>query len=180
MAFVDAIADAEIRDVYRYWLNKRAGGRIPLKVSIDPVEFAPGWLPNLFMYRLEGERFRCILVGTEIVRVFGRDETGMFLDEIVPPAHAASRQRLFERAARDRIPVYYAGPALLPKRQRRRVSRLLLPLSSDGTTADHIFGIAKFGPVDDRASEDMQLSGRDEAPAVIAMATEDDLDGSGS
>lgn len=179
MAFVDEIADAEIRDVYRYWLAKRAGGRVPLKASIDPVEFAPGWLRNMFMYRVEGERFRCILVGTEIVRIFGRDETGMFLDEIVPPEHAASRQRLFQRAVRDRLPVYYAGPALIPTRERRRVSRLLLPVSSDGVSADHVFGIAKFGPADDRQPGDTPLAAPDE-PAIIAVATPEDLEGSGS
>lgn len=180
MAFVDAISDAEIRDVYGYWLRKRAGGRIPLKSSIDPVEVGPGLLPNLFMYRLEGDRFRCILVGTAIVRNFGRDVTGMFLDEIVPAPHAASRQRLFERAVRDRLPVYYAGPAVVRTRERRRVSRLLLPLSSDGTNADHVFGIAMFGPAEDRAREDMRLNRPDEPPAIIAVASEEDLDEPGA
>jgi len=175
MAFIDAIADAAIKDVYRYWLTKRAGGRIPLKADINPVEFAPRWLPSLFMYRLEDKRFRCILVGTEIVQIFGRDETGMFLDEIVPAKHAASRQRLFERAVRDRLPVYYAGAALLPNRENRRVSRLLLPISSDGKAADHVFGIAKFGPADARKPGDIPRDARN-GPAIIAVATKKDLD----
>lgn len=175
MAFVDEIHDGDIKDVYAYWLGKRAGGRVPMKQSLDPVEFGSGWLPNMFMYRVEGRRFRCILVGTKIVQIFGRDETGMFLDEILPREHAPSRRRLFERTVRDRLPVYYAGPALLPTRENRRVSRLLLPVSSDGVSADHIFGIAKFGPAGKSGPKDASLNGRFE-PAKIVIATERDLD----
>ncbi len=175
MGFIDEIPDRGIRDVFAYWLGKRAGKRIPLKSSIDPLEFQPDWLPNLFMYRVEDSRFRCILVGTRIVQVFGRDETGMFLDEMLPPEHATSRQRLFERAVRDRLPVFYVGPALTPDPKYPRVSRLLLPISSDGVAADHIFGIVKFGTADRRALGDARLS-RGFEPARIVIATERDLD----
>ena len=175
MTFVDEIPVGDIKDVYAYWLGKRANGRIPLKQDVNPVEFKPGWLPNLFMYRLEGSRFRCILVGTRIVEVFGRDETGMFLDEMLLPKHAASRQRLFERALRDRLPVYYVGPAPTPNTEYPRVSRLLLPVSSDGVSADHVFGIVKFGPIGQLRPEDGLLSSRFE-PAKIVIATKRDLD----
>ncbi len=175
MAFADEIPVDDIKDVYAYWLSKRANDRIPLKRDINPVEFKPSWLPNLFMYRLEGARFRCILVGTRIVQAFGRDETGMFLDEMLLPKHAASRQRLFERAVRDRLPVYYVGPAPTPNPEYPRVSRLLLPVSSDGVSADHVFGIVKFGPAGGRGTEDGLLSGRFE-PARIVIATKRDMD----
>ncbi len=174
MGFIDEIPDRGIRDVYAYWLGKRAGARIPLKRAIDPTEFQPDWLPNLFMYRVEGGRFRCILVGTRIVQVFGRDETGMFLDEMLPPAHATSRQRLFQRAVRDRVPVYYVGPALTPNPKYRRVARLLLPVSSDGRSADHIFGIVKFGAASEGSLGDA-LFNRNFEPARVVVATEQDL-----
>ncbi|MDH3230852.1 MAG: PAS domain-containing protein [Alphaproteobacteria bacterium] len=179
MAFVDEIPVGDIKDVYAYWLGRRAGSRVPLRRDMDPVEFKPDWLPNLFMYRVENGRFRCILVGTRIVEVFGRDETGMFLDEILPPKHAPSRQRLFERAVRDRLPVYYVGPALTSNPRYPRVSRLLLPVSSDGVAADHVFGIVKFGPVAERGWENTRLVEHNE-PARIVVATYNDLEGSGS
>ena len=175
MAFVDEIPAGDIRDVYAYWRSKRASGRIPLKRDINPVEIKPDWLPNLFMYRLEDGRFRCILVGTRIVEVFGRDETGMFLDEMLLPKHAASRQRLFERTVRDRLPVYYVGPAPTVSAEYPRVSRLLLPVSSDGVCADHIFGIVKFGAASQPGPDDRLLNGRFE-PAKIVIATKRDLD----
>ena len=180
MTFIGELPIGEFRDVYSYWLGKRrAGGRVPLRRDLAPVEFPPSWMPNLFMYRVEGERFRCILAGTKIVEMFGRDETGLFLDEILPPEHAASRQRLFERSVRDRVPVYYAGPGLIPGPDDRRVARLLLPVSSDGVAADHIFGIVSFGPDLRHGPDDASLGDRIE-PAKIAIATERDLDGSAS
>lgn len=174
MAFIDEIPAGRIRDVYAYWLGKRRNGRLPLKRDIDPVEFSPDWLPDLFMYRLEDGRFRCILVGTRLVQVRGRDETGMFLDEVLPREHAASRQRLYERAARDRVPVYYSGPSLGPSQEYHRVSRLLLPVSSDGVVSDLVFGIARYERSIGRESNGRSLAGRS-APARIVVATDEDL-----
>lgn len=174
MAFIDEIPAGGIRDVYAYWLGKRRNGRLPLKQDIDPIEFSPDWLPDMFMYRWEGGRFRCILVGTRIVQVRGRDETGMFLDDILPRDHAASRQRLFERAVRDRVPVYYSGPSLGPSREYPRVSRLLLPVSSDGVASDHVFGIVRYDKSTGRESGSGPTVGR-VVPARIVVANEDDL-----
>jgi len=174
MAFFDEIPVGGIRDVYAYWLGKRRNGRLPLKQDIDPIEFKPHWLPDLFMYRFEDGRFRCILVGTRIVQVRGRDETGMFLDEVLPREHAASRQRLFERAARDRVPVFYSGPSLDPSREFPRVSRLLLPVSSDGIASDHVFGIARYEKSPGRELRPGTPSSR-AIPARIVVATQEDL-----
>lgn len=175
MAFIDALPVGEISEVFSYWLGKRIGGRVPRKRDINPTEFDPGWLPNLFMYRVEDGRFRCILVGTRIVEVFGRDETGMFLDQMLPAKHAASRQRLFERAVRDRLPVYYVGPSLNANPRYPRVSRLLLPVSSDNVTADHIFGIVKFGAAN-RGGQAAPLLDSGFEPARIVIATARDLE----
>lgn len=174
MAFVDELPEGNIREVFEYWQSKRGGRPTPLRADLDPVEFKPAWLPCLFMYRLETNgRFRCILIGTEMVRIYGKDETGMYLDEIVPPKHAASRKRLFERAVRDRLPVFYMGPALIPSGDSRRVERLLLPASSDGTICDHIFGIASFGEILSDPAGDMP--GEDGDPAKILIARREDF-----
>lgn len=173
MAFIDEIPAGGIRDVYVYWLGKRRDGRLPLKQDIDPIELNPDFLPDLFMYRMEDGRFRCIVAGTRIVQVRGRDETGMFLDEVLPREHAASRQRLFERAARDRLPVFYSGPSLGLAEKYARVSRLLLPVSSDGVKSDHVFGIVIYEPSHDSTAA--RPLGKRVVPARIVVATESDL-----
>lgn len=175
MVFIDTIPNGAIRDVYTYWLRQRSGGRLPLKRDIDPLELSPNCLPDLFLYRLENDRFRCILVGTRVVHMTGRDETGSYLDEGLPPEHVASRQRLFERTVRDRLPVYYVGPARIANPRFARVSRLLLPVSSDGVVADHVFGIARFGPA---GAPDAKGRARSDpfGPARIVVATRQELD----
>ena len=158
-----------------YWLEKRAGRAIPLRQDIGPGDIGSQNLPHLFLYRKEASgRFRCILVGTEIVKIFQRDETGLCLDEILPAYSRESRIKLFARCVEDQRPVYYGGPALIPTRDRRRVGRLLLPLSSDGKVADHVFGIVRFGPIMDSLPGGMPLPEVEE-PTTIAVASDRDM-----
>lgn len=175
LAFLDEIREPELKEIFLYWLGKRSGRAVPLRDDIRPVGIDPHHLPHLFMYRKEaGGRFRCILVGTEIVNVFHRDETGQYLDEIVPPHSRDSRLKLFARCVDAERPVYYSGPALIHTRERRRLGRLLLPLSSGGETADHIFGMALFGPVLDSLPLGSPLP-ESEEPATIAVASDEDM-----
>lgn len=145
---------------------------MPGRADIGPADFPRDWLPHLFMYKLESNgRFRCILIGTRMVEIFGRDETGGFLDELLPDPMRASRLRLFERAARDRRPIYFEGPAALAARYRW-TRRLLLPLSAEGDDTGFIFGMALFGPVENDLEPKLLEPGR---LARILIATDDDL-----
>jgi len=176
LSFIDEIRQPDIKELFLFWLEKRGGRTIPLRKDIGPTGIKPRHLPYLFIYRREaGGRFRCILIGTEIVKVFHRDETGMYLDEIVPAHSRSSRLKLFSRCVDDARPVYYSGPALIHTRERRRVSRILLPVSSDGGAADHIFGMSLFGPILDKLPMGTAFP-ENEEPAVIAIASDEDLD----
>ena len=176
VAFLDEIREPELREVFLYWLAKRSGRTVPLRKDIGPAGIDPRHLPHLFMYRREADgRLRCVLMGTEIVKIFQRDETGLYLDDILPDHSRKSRLKLFARCVDDQRPVYYAGPALIPTRDRRRVGRILLPLSSDGEVSDHIFGIARFGPILDSLPGGRPFP-KIEEPAIIAIAEDEDLD----
>jgi len=173
--FLDEIREPELKEIFLYWLEKRSGRAVPLREDIGPAGIDPHHLPHLFMYRKEANgRFRCILVGTEIVNVFHRDETGRYLDEIMPAHSRNSRLKLFAHCVDEVRPVYYRGPALIHTRERRRLGRLLLPLSSGGETADHIFGMALFGPVLDSLPPGQPLP-QSEEPAAIAVASDEDM-----
>lgn len=175
VSFLDKIREPELKDIFLYWLGKRSGRAVPLRKDIGPAGIDPQHLPHMFMYRTEANgRFRCVLVGTEIVKVFQRDETGLYLDEILPAYSRKSRLKLFARCVDDQRPVYYAGPALIPTRDHRRVGRLLLPLSSGGEGSDHVFGIVKFGPILDNLPGGRPFP-KIEEPAVIAVASDEDL-----
>jgi len=176
LSFLDSIAETELRHIYLYWLERRQGRQIPRRGDIRPNEIDPQYLPSLFLYRREDNgRFRCLLVGTELVKIFQRDETGSYLDEILPPNLSASRLKLFARCVEERRPIYYAGPALMMMRERRRVGRLLLPLSSDGGKAEFVFGIATFGPILDCLPGGMPFPDTEEPASVITANDEDML-----
>lgn len=175
MAFEDRIADPQIRQVFRYWRARYSPGTLPRRADIDPAGLPPDCLPHLFLFRLEPNgRLRYLLIGTAIVKVVGRDNTGQYLDEVLTGRAGARRLRLNHRVIEERVPLYFSGPAFSHTEERRRVQRLLLPVSSDGTACDYIFGIAKYGPVLVDMADEPWLSA-EEDPAKIWVATEEDL-----
>lgn len=175
MSFLDEIREPELKELFLFWLKKREGRAIPLRKNIGPAGIRPGYLPNLFMYhREDGVRLRCILVGTGIVKIFQRDETGQYLDEILPLHSRNSRLILFARCLDEMRPVYYRGPALIHTRERRRIGRLLLPLSSGAECADYIFGMSLFGPLLSSLPAGQPLP-ESEEPVAIAVAGDEDL-----
>ena len=150
MEFARNIREQEIRDIYRYWLDRRPPGGVPDRGSIDPRAIPHRYLPNLFLYECDaGMRFRCRLIGTDLVRILGGDETGMYLDEILDPPVARERQQLFAEAIETGLPVYYRYCAPAAQGRQRTFSRILLPVASRAGRPDHIFGMALYGPAED-------------------------------
>lgn len=177
MAFIDEIADPLIRQVFGYWRAQWRPGRLPRRHAIDPAALPPECLPHLFMFRREADgRLRQLLVGTAIVKALGRDETGTYLDEVLTGRAGLRRLRLIQRVVDERLPIFYVGPAFSRTEERRRVARLMLPVSSDGAACDYVFGIARFGPVLHERRDEPWLTA-DEDPAKVVVATEDDLSG---
>lgn len=155
MEFAQRIHEQEIRDIYRYWLDRRPPGGVPDRGSIDPRAIPHRYLPNLFLYECDaGMRFRCKLIGTDLVRILGGDETGMYLDEILDPPVARERQRLFAEAIETGLPVYYRYRAPAARGRQRTFSRILLPVAARPGRPDHIFGMALYGPAEDSGADD--------------------------
>lgn len=83
----EGIRSALLRSLFDYWQSKLRGRRLPDRADIDPIEI-PKLLPNLVLVDVLPGRpdcFRYRLIGTGIVRVFGRDMTGRTTDDIPNP-----------------------------------------------------------------------------------------------
>lgn len=122
-------------ELYRLWLGKRRGERLPGRRDFDPVEM-PQLLPYLTLFDVEHEplRFRIRLVGTAIVGAMGRDTTGLYLDALDRIEDVARRARELVLARR---PFYHSGlPLTWTHRDYRTYSVLGLPLANDGETVD--------------------------------------------
>jgi hypothetical protein len=73
------VQSARIRRIFGYWRGKAAGGQIPRRAAIDPIDLADV-LSCLLIVEVVGDRFRYRLVGTEVAANAGGDFTGAFLD----------------------------------------------------------------------------------------------------
>lgn len=136
-AEVDAIAEPELRELYRYWTDKRGARSYPSRGDIAPGEIKRLLPFVLLLDVLDGGRhFRFRLVGTDAAS--GIDPTGKLLHEAAPEGvyrnHVCA---LFGRGA--------AGPGALYSRASyayddapgpRSISRVFLPLAADGDTVD--------------------------------------------
>lgn len=175
MAFTKKIREREIREIFQYWLERRPRGGVPDRGSIDPRTIPHKYLPSLFLYESEpGGRFRCKLIGTEIARVLGKDETGQYLDEMLDPAVAEERTNLFKQAVASGRPVYYRYRALTARGEQRLFSRILLPVSSGRGKVDQVFGMVRCGPAEHRPGR-LKSAAAGNSLSEVVTATDDDL-----
>lgn len=123
-----------------YWLRIRGDRRMPARADIRPEDIDPRTLPHVGLIDVldGGERFRYRLVGTAMNALYGCNYTGQFVDAAKAPGYASALIEEYRRCARhatirafDAVQCYAGG-------HRRRVHRLLLPLSSDGAGVDMI------------------------------------------
>jgi hypothetical protein len=83
----ESIRSTLLQRMFDYWQSKLRGRRWPDRADIDPTEI-PKLLPNIVLVDILPNRLDCFryrLVGTEIVRAFGRDMTGRTTDDIPNP-----------------------------------------------------------------------------------------------
>src|SRR5438552_1830808 len=104
---LSTIADGDLRRLYLYWDEKRAGRRFPARRDLDPVDmaFILGWL-LLLDVSYEPLRFRFRLHGSELGARLGRDLTGVYVDEHPRPQLGAYMQKAWSEVVTQRKPMH--------------------------------------------------------------------------
>jgi hypothetical protein len=137
-----------IMALYHYWLSIHPAAGLPGRQHVDPCAMAP-LLPHVFMVDVARVplRFKYRLVGTEYVRLIGRELTGHYLDEVHPGFHGLVRRQYAEAAEHGR-PAYRKGPVLYanPDRQYLGMERIIVPLAHDGADVDILLGAVVYLP----------------------------------
>ncbi len=131
-----------LRQLHAYWNGKRGDSAAPRRDEIDPTDI-PRLLPHVFLIEAMGEptRFRYRLIGTEVVKLTGRDLTGRFVDESLGPDKLAAAVEPYLTVIRQRRPVAKSGRALwIDKREWLEVEVLLLPLAGRDDAITTILG----------------------------------------
>jgi hypothetical protein len=141
-------ADARVRQLYEHWLGLRPGpGILPGRQHFDPVVLPVSVLPFLWLADIERTplRFRYRLLGTEQVRVFGRDYTGHWIDEAHPDfVGSAAYDQFVAAAERGEVGYRCGNPLIIPPKDYRSMERLILPLARDGRAVDMLLAISVY------------------------------------
>jgi hypothetical protein len=117
----------------RYWNDQRENRIMPARPDIDPLEMGPKLLPHLLLCDLQdrGARLRYRLVGTNVVRRWGFDPTGRYLDEEMGP-YFAYLAGLLRQLFAERVPLHASCAFRWGVNRELEANHLLLPLSKGG------------------------------------------------
>lgn len=143
--------DEQISRLHRYWRDIRpAGSPMPSRRDLDPAAI-PRLLPAIRLIDVHRDpwRFRYRLVGTELVRMLGRDPTGTWYHENVADAQSTKSHADLVYVAEGRGYCYRRGfpLQLVPNKDYVSSERILLPLARDGREVDMILGLAVYHTV---------------------------------
>ena len=150
--FASSIRSDRLGRLYRYWLDKCAGRRMPGRGDIEPLEM-PELLPSLLLIDIvpaesgAGDarpRFRVRLAGTEIVEWYGDDYTGRHLDEIDFGDQRPKVLADFGECAATGAPHRAERQFWSSRGIHIQMERLILPLGADGETADMLLAGLHF------------------------------------
>ena len=140
-----------LRRFYDYWLSIAPPGRLPGRQHVTPEDLGP-LLPRLWMLDVypNPPRFRYRLAGTFVVWSLGREVTGQWVNELHPacPLKAILHDR-YRYIAATGHPSWRHGETIWNRQPGYRwnearhfltVENCIVPLASDGTTVDILFG----------------------------------------
>jgi hypothetical protein len=141
-------ADPRICQLYDRWqVLHPAPGLLPGRQHLDPTELPVSLLPLIWLADVQRAplRFRYRLLGTEHVRVLGRDYTGHWIDEAHPAFLGSAAYAQFIAAAERGDVGYRSGDThiILPK-DYRSMERLIMPLARDGRVVDMLLAISVY------------------------------------
>ena len=134
--------DERLAALRALWNEKRGGRALPERRDFKAEEFRP-WFGHICMVRVEepAARFRVTLAGLEIVRYYGRDLTGRYLDEEMASEGFEWLVQSYRDCARTAAPRLVKVPALGFHGTAMALSRLMLPCGADGAVEHIIVGI---------------------------------------
>ena len=144
----DVVLDSEVRlesprliSLHDLWRGKCREDRLPARRDFDPPEMKDV-LGAIFLteYVPEQDDFRYTLIGTEIVKWVGVDNTGRLVGELF-----GDHGRSFYRLVRTRKkPARIHGTVHWRYKRHVRFELLALPLADDGESVDRIMGATVY------------------------------------
>jgi hypothetical protein len=136
--------DPALRELHGYWQAQRGDRAMPTRGDIDPAAI-PRLLPKIMLIGVEpGPRFRYRLMGSELIERFGRNATGLYVDEVLAGAHREFMLALYADVCDLGQPVGALSRYVDASGVEFRCSRLVLPLSCNGIDAAQLLSVHTF------------------------------------
>jgi hypothetical protein len=127
------------KDLVAYWRKNHVNGRPPSRAQIDPPSQIPELLPNLLLVDAIAEGFRMRVIGSEIVKRIGRDNTGIILKpEPGPYSHISAMMGFFQETVSKSEPVYFSSRD--GQSTAAGINGVLLPLLGEAGSVTQILG----------------------------------------
>jgi hypothetical protein len=121
------------------WKALCRSGNLPARADFPPECLAP-WMGHIQIVERVSDggstRHRVRLAGTRIVYYEGRDNTGLYLENVIPAELREDILEPYRRCAETRAPVYSAFYSCSEAAISSQLERLILPLAADGRTVD--------------------------------------------
>ncbi len=158
---IRAIKNPPLRQLLDHYLSVLGDRRMPARRDIDPLHLGPV-LPIIWVsaYEPAAGTFRYRLAGEQVNEIWGMSVAGRLLSDFVAPDRFQETNAAFLRVMREQVALLASGPVYRCTDRIALGERLVLPLSSDGITADGLIGAAaRDAMVDfDKASMSQQLA----------------------
>lgn len=136
-----ASAVRALEEMFAYWAALRTDGRLPGRADVDPDPIKRH-LPtvSLIDVRPDPLSFRVRLAGTALYGLYGRETTGLTVDEVYGPDESPYWRAELEKVVEAGRPG--VGIRSLAARDKGALSVLWLrlPLATDGKRVDMILG----------------------------------------
>ena len=137
----DFIKSPRLRRLYEYWYSRRLADRPPHRNSIDPLDI-PRLLPIVFLVEVKTDplMFRFRLVGSEFVRKYGRDFTGLTLDQVNRHGNYEAIRRDYCACTERLAPVVSRHSSVNDHGIYWNYERILMPLIDEDNQVNMILG----------------------------------------
>ena len=135
------IQSPALSELFTTWSKARGRRAFPKRSDIDPAKLSRSLLPHMFVADIVGDPpdFRFRLAGTQVVQNVGLELTGRFLSEL-PLSGLDPIVEEYRAAVYVCEPRYSTLSYISADGYRRRVERLILPLSRSGNGLDTLIG----------------------------------------
>ena len=141
------IQNQRLRKLLEHYLEVRGDRRMPSRHDIDALRLGPA-LPIIWMceHMPAAGTFRYRLAGEEVNQIWGFPVAGRLLSDIVPPERFGATNESFLKVLMDEAALIATGAVYRCSGRIGLGERLVLPLASDGITADSLIGATHRDP----------------------------------